>query len=175
MLCCKSNFKENVELLVRVAWGKIYMSDTVFVLLLMLSFVKIFTLPVSQSWFTWCIFTAFWWKLHILHNVWNTYTFYTNGFIHIYVCTYLHRERKEEKETMHVTKGKIISFSALCNGNNRNIFYSEVWKNIFFQLLMSQLAVFCEWMSKLDRTIGNSNSYYKPPHAKTHGWKILFD
>lgn len=44
---------------------------------------------------------------------------------------------------------------------------------------MSQLAVFCEWMSKPCRTVGNSNSYYKPSCVKIvqiiHGWKIWLD
>lgn len=39
---------------------------------------------------------------------------------------YIYTEREMKKKRECVTKAKIISFSGLCNGNNRNVFYTEV-------------------------------------------------
>lgn len=109
MLCCESNFKENAELLVTVALGKICMSDIVFILLLTLPFMKIFTLHVLLSWFTWCIFTAFWWNSHILHNMWNIYTFIYK-YMYAYICRYIFTQKKWDKKRMRVNQSKDNQF-----------------------------------------------------------------
>lgn len=109
MLCCESHFKENAELLVTVALGKICMSDIVFILLLTLPFVKIFTLHVLLSWFTLCIFTAFWWNSHLLHNMWNTYTF-KYKYMYAYICRYVFTQKKSEKKRMRVNQSKDNQF-----------------------------------------------------------------
>lgn len=114
---------------------------------------------------------------HAFYTICETYTLlYTNICLHIYVDTYLHR--RSEKKRMHVNQSKDNQFFWLIQWKLET-FYTEVWKNIFFQLLMSQLAVFCELMSKLGRTIGNSSSYYKPSCVKIvqviHGRKVWLD
>lgn len=79
-------------------------------------------------------FYCIWLKITWFYTICEIYALsYATIYLHIDVHIRLHRERKEKKETMCVTKAKITSFSGLCNGNNRKIFF----------ILRSEKTSFC--------------------------------
>lgn len=164
MLGCERNFKENAELVAtrcpRENLWVILSSHSYSVYPLWKCFCCLFFSLGSHDIF----FTVFGWKSCILQNVWNTYAL-IHKHIHICVDICTQRDKKERVDVCYESKDNQLPW--LMKWKQQKPILSSGLKKVFLQLLMFQMTVFCEWMSKSGRAIRNLNSYNKLPCVKT--------